>query len=104
MEGTVRKMACKRLPTSSFFQRQVKCTINKGKGRLKSWTLCDGLSEGVMGQGLAVPPPSPAHPWCRSTTEGLLLTRETHVPCEGGSHICAGMRDGTLCDFARPYR
>ena len=33
----------------------------EGKGRLKSWTLRDGLSEGVMGQGLAAPPPPP-HP------------------------------------------
>ena len=24
-------------------------TINEGKGRLKSWTLCDGLGEGVKG-------------------------------------------------------
>ena len=30
-------------------------TINDGKGGLKSWKLCDGLSEGVMGQGLATP-------------------------------------------------
>ena len=34
------------------------CMICEGKSRLKSWTLCDGLSEGVtggppgMGQGL----------------------------------------------------
>ena len=27
--------------------------IKEGKGQLKSWTLCDGLREGVMGQGLA---------------------------------------------------
>ena len=34
-----------------------------GKGRLKSWTLCDELSEGVMSQGLAAPASSPpAHP------------------------------------------
>ena len=25
------------------------CTMNKGKSRLKSWALCDGLSEGAMG-------------------------------------------------------
>ena len=35
-------------------------TINEGKGQLKSWMLCDGLSEGVMGQGLAAPPLPPA--------------------------------------------
>ena len=40
----------------------------EGKGRLKSWTLCGGLSEGVMGQtGCAPLPPA------------LLLTRETHM-------------------------
>ena len=39
------------------------CCIKEGKGRLKSWTLCDGLSEGVMGQGLAAPaPPAPRPP------------------------------------------
>ena len=27
----------------------VSCTINEGKGRLKSWTLCDGFGEGVKG-------------------------------------------------------
>ena len=27
----------------------VLCIIYEGKGRLKPWTLCDGLSEGVMG-------------------------------------------------------
>ena len=31
------------------------CSISEGRGRLKSWTLCNGLSEGVMGQGLAAP-------------------------------------------------
>ena len=25
------------------------CVIYEGKGRLESWTLCNGLSEGVMG-------------------------------------------------------
>ena len=44
------------------------CTIYEGKGRLKSWTLCNGLSEGVMGQGLAAP-----------ATPALLFTREIHV-------------------------
>ena len=46
--------------------------IKEGKGRLKSWTLCDRLSEGVMGQGLAAParPHPPAHPWCRGATQG----------------------------------
>ena len=38
------------------------CSINEGKGRLKSWMPCDGLSEGVMGQGLAAPPPPPPAP------------------------------------------
>ena len=34
--------------------------FKEGKGRLQSWTPCDRLSEGVMGQGLATPtPPSP---------------------------------------------
>ena len=49
-------------PPSNFFQLErsilvllscvcecVRCTINEGKGRLKSLTLCDGLGEGVMG-------------------------------------------------------
>ena len=27
----------------------VGCTFYEGKGRLKAWTLCDGLGEGVMG-------------------------------------------------------
>ena len=26
------------------------CTIHEGKGRLKSWTLCDGPGEGVPGR------------------------------------------------------
>ena len=34
----------------------------------------------------------------------ILLTRETHARCEGGSPIRAGMRVGILCDYARPYR
>ena len=34
--------------------------VHGGKSRLKSWTLRNGLSEGVMGQGLAAPaPPGP---------------------------------------------
>ena len=33
----------------------------------------------------------------------LLLTREIHMRCEGGSLIRVGMRVGTLCDGARPY-
>ena len=36
-----------------------KNNIKEGKGRLKSWTLCNGLSEGVIGQGLAAPPHPP---------------------------------------------
>ena len=47
------------------------CSVAWGKCRL-SWTLCDGFSEGFMGQGLAAPPPPPAaHPWGRGATEGL---------------------------------
>ena len=39
--------------------------LEEAKGQLKSWTLCDRLSEGVMGQGLAVPPPpAPRPPLC----------------------------------------
>ena len=30
----------------------LRCTTGR-KGRLKSWTLCDGLGGWVMGQGLA---------------------------------------------------
>ena len=36
--------------------------IKEGKGRLKSWTLCDGLGEGFKGLGLAVRPPPPRPP------------------------------------------
>ena len=32
---------------------RVNCTVDKVKGQLKSWTLCSGLGEWVMGQGLA---------------------------------------------------
>ena len=38
------------------------CTISEGKGRLKSWTLCNRLSEEIMGKGLAAPPPPPPRP------------------------------------------
>ena len=67
----------------------VASTINEGKGRLKSWTLCDGLSEGVMGQGLAALPPPPPRPlpapWCHGATEGLgvrgRVTSLLALPC-----------------------
>ena len=55
-----------------------------GKGRLKSWTLCDRLGEGVMGQGLAAPlpppPPPPAHPWCHGAAEGLWPQGQAAAP------------------------
>ena len=34
-------------------------TINKGEGRIKTWTLCNGLSGDFIGGGLASPPPPP---------------------------------------------
>ena len=57
-------------------------TINEGKGRLKSSTWSYGLSEGIMGQGLATtPPPSPhAYSGCRSTMEGLGALGEVSAP------------------------
>ena len=52
------------------------------EGRLQSWTLCNGLSERVVGQGLAAPPPP------RPT---LVLRRDgrTHT-IEEGLHGSAG--------------
>ena len=50
-------------------------SINESMGRLKSWTLCNGLSEGVMGQGLAPPPPPLPPP-----TLGAAARQKDRVP------------------------
>ena len=44
--------------------------MGEGKGRSKSWTLRDRLREGVMGQGLAAPPPPTPGPPLGSQRDG----------------------------------
>ena len=52
--------------------KQTRCNINKGKGRLKSWTLCDGSSEGCVGLGPAAPVP------CRPPPTPGVAAQEKH--------------------------
>ena len=55
--------------------------LHEGQGQLKSWTLCDGLSEGIMARtGCAGAPRPPAHPWCRGVTEGLCVQGQVSAP------------------------
>ena len=60
------------------------------KSQLNSYTLCDGLSGGAMGEGLAAPAPppppaTPAHRWCRAAAETLgvqcAVTSRLALPC-----------------------
>ena len=64
-------------------------TINGGKGRFKSPTLCDGLIERGMGQGLAEPPPPSAPGPCigGNGIGGTIgtLRNGTNIPCTSGA-------------------
>ena len=80
-------------------------TISEGKGRFKSWMLCNGLSEGVMGQGLAAPPASSPPP-----TPGVAARRKDWapkvrcpppLPCHAERPVGAGAVPGP-CEPAPP--
>ena len=65
-------------------------TISEGKGRLKSWVLCDGLRDGVMGQG----------PMCGCRATGTLVCGCVWEGEGGPVRVYLGVA-GSL---ARPYK